>query len=768
MTRHRPLTAALVVLAAALVVAPGTASAAPARTGATTDRAAASCWEIKQEYPSSPSGIYWLQTPKLVAPQQFYCDQSTDGGGWVLVGRGRDDWQWTHNGQGTPQALREVVDGPGAFTPAALPAETINGLLDGGRPDALPDGVRVRRAANTDGNNRQELRLRLDGAADWSWAFGGGIKMTGMSANGTDYPAGHTRDYWGTPNDDGYTRLATYETPRHNWRMGFGYGLNVHGGSAANSYLWEAGTEGQALGFAQVFVRPKVTSPSYPAIPREGTKATTVRPLMKTTTEPMPWGVTGLLGVDATKDKSELNMEVEDIAFIGNTAYVGGKFLNVQKGPSGPKQPQSYLAAFDVKTGEWRSGFRPTLDGTVWSLAASPDGKLLVGGQFKHVNGKAGTQSLAELDPGSGAVVADWNTQASYGTNVSNVRTMDVQDGWLYVGGSFNQISGGKSGPVTVGNAARIRLADDTPDGQWKPHFDGPVYELDASARGDRVYYAGRFNNADFTASPMQATVSTAAGAPLAPGMKRWVPSTEQPQYQQTVMENGDHVWLGGSEHILGMYNRSDFSYVTSDVTRPGGDFQALAEIDGVVYGGCHCDKWDYSGTTGPWGDYPILNRTDVDNVNLIAAYDAKTGEFLPQFFLAGLRGRNTMGPWALRKDPNGCLWFGGDFVRGTHQGNGYQWLGGFGKVCGRDTTAPVRPHDLQVERANGTVTATWTAGSDASGPVRYEVLRDDRVIATTSALSWTSTDSRPAVYWVRAIDDTGNRSDSTAGWSVG
>ena len=55
------------------------------RDGSTADLAAASCYEIKVNNPAAPDGVYWLQTPQLEAPAQFFCDQTTDGGGWVSI-----------------------------------------------------------------------------------------------------------------------------------------------------------------------------------------------------------------------------------------------------------------------------------------------------------------------------------------------------------------------------------------------------------------------------------------------------------------------------------------------------------------------------------------------------------------------------------------------------------------------------------------------------------------------------------------------------------
>ena len=103
----------------ATAASPGVMAAAaaidPAVLGTTPDAAAGSCWEIKQQNPSAADGDYWLLTPAMNAPQQFYCDQTTDGGGWVLVGKGRNGWDKNNTGQGkasellTPDTMAQQV-----------------------------------------------------------------------------------------------------------------------------------------------------------------------------------------------------------------------------------------------------------------------------------------------------------------------------------------------------------------------------------------------------------------------------------------------------------------------------------------------------------------------------------------------------------------------------------------------------------------------------------------------------------------------------------
>jgi hypothetical protein len=519
-----------------------------------------------------------------------------------------------------------------------------------------------------------------------------------------------------------------------------------------------------------VFLRPKLLSSqmSYPSIPDGGTPAHAQSPLLQSGAEPQQWGVTGRM----QNPDSEHFTEAQTATQLGDAVYVGGNFRYVQKGKSpgpGEKIEQSYLAAFDVHTGNWISSFRPTFNGQVKKVVTLPSGKLIVGGVFTEVDGQP-VDGLVALDPKTGAIDPSWTVSVENRLSCCSVRiwTMQVHGDWLYIGGSFTHVKGGNQKyPVFARNAARVSVADGTADPNWNPDFNGTVYDIDLGSNGTRFYAAGHMTWSHLNPTDSMAIVSTAPGAKLVPGMKQpHLSAPDHGHYQQTIVETGDRVWLGGSEHSLFTYSRSDFSLLSTNITKQGGDFQASLVVDGVVYAGCHCGNWNFSGAD-TWPDVGT-DWTEADKIDYVGAWDAKTGAYRPGFNIWA-NTTHGQGLWGAFKDSTGTVWMLGDFSQVRQPDGSFEWAGGFMRFAPRDTVPPSTPGNLAAAPAAGGIQLSWSGSTDDRGKEHYEVLADDRVIASTDATSVLVPDPGGAHrYVVRAVDAAGNRSASTPVLAVG
>ena len=753
-------TAATAIAIAALLsttVSPGVVSAEPIPLpdGSASDRAAASCWEVVVNNPGAPSGIYWLVTPALGAPQQFYCDQTTSGGGWVLVGRGREGWSQTDEGAGTPAQVRGTVTGTGAFAPRQLSSREINDVLNNQPVKSLTDGVRLRRAADEAGTTWQESRFTFSSPrAEWSWMFDNEQRVGAWTIGDVSGSGGQTSGF-GSGNAQNRIETATGST--QGYKPGFGYGSTSRGTPDAGSYIWAPNTSvGTPRPFTQVFLRPKLMSADiFSAIPSSGAPAFAQPGVAESGALPTTWGLTGIGG----GSNPEGSVEAGAFAEGNGIVYVGGNFLRVQRNSAGTGQvSQPFLAAFDVATGEWISSFRPVIDRQVKAISVLPNGTVAIGGYFAQVNGQA-KRGLAFLNPTTGALDTQYSTALinNLSGGVPIVRSLDVQGDWLYIGGSFTHLTGGTAtSQVYARAAARISLANGTPDRTWNPELNGTVMSLDASAQGDRVYFAGFFSASKGTAAVKGAVITT-NDASVIP----WnIQFSHVANYQQAVKEVGGYLWIGGSEHMLHRYDRTTLQRLNSNIGKSGGDLQSIATDGSVVYAGCHCFHTNYSGAV----DWPNVgsNWTSAEKINSAGAWSNATGKYMPAFSPT-VSQRGGAGAWALFVDSTGTTWFGGDYSGSLTAAGTNQWSGGFVRFRHNDDVAPTTPGGLAVKATATGDALTWTGSTDNRGAVTYQVLRNDRVVATTSALSLTLPNS-PAgtTYFVRAADAAGNWSAST------
>ena len=168
----------------------------------------------------------------------------------------------------------------------------------------------------------------------------------------------------------------------------------------------------------------------------------------------------------------------------GDTVYAGGSFSNARPAGAAPGtglMPRSNLLAYSISTGVATS-FAPVIEGTVKSLAVSPDGsRLYVGGSFQKVNGQT-RFNFAAFDTATGQLLASFKP-AIGGSYVNAIVATNTT---VYVGGLI-----GAAGGVTRKNLAAVSAAGAVLG--WAPTTDLQVDAMVLAPGGGKLIVGGRF-----------------------------------------------------------------------------------------------------------------------------------------------------------------------------------------------------------------------------------------------------------------------------------
>ncbi len=211
------------------------------------------------------------------------------GTGWLLVGRGRQGWEFDADGQGLVSAVNQNLGTSTAFTPAAYSNNIINDLLGQSALNFTNVEMRIRRAADAAGTQWQEARWRNFGVTGWTWSFSNNTTdnnsgfLTGITQEIQASVLGAAQTYTnvttGDSGDNDARRIFTWPWSGHGSQRGFSYGssVNLVAGPSATNFLWENGGENHEIPYTEVYIRsltPVVTGAN--TVTKNGTGTVTL------------------------------------------------------------------------------------------------------------------------------------------------------------------------------------------------------------------------------------------------------------------------------------------------------------------------------------------------------------------------------------------------------------------------------------------------------------------------------------------------------------
>lgn len=173
-------------------------------------------------------------------------------------------------------------------------------------------------------------------------------------------------------------------------------------------------------------------------------------------------------------------------------------------------------------------------DGSVTSLAAAPDGSIVITGAFSYINGQP-RQQMARL-LANGSLDPNWNPNTD-----GVIESVAVDDnGAIYIGGNFTQIGGVQRSYLAKLNTAGVV------DTSWTPQLNGAVEHI--VTHGTSVYIAGNFSYVGGAYTSFLARVAAAS-----PGSvdANWVPD---PNYyvNSIAIDDDGSIFIAGSFNYIG------------------------------------------------------------------------------------------------------------------------------------------------------------------------------------------------------------------------
>jgi hypothetical protein len=437
----------------------------------------------------------------------------------------------------------------------------------------------------------------------------------------------------------------------------------------------------------------------------------------------------------------QTNASVNALAVAGNSVYAGGLFTRVRQ-PGKPlgqgDAARTYVAAFNRSTGA-PTTFAPKLNGAVWSIATSPDGKwVVIGGDFTTVNGLS-RKRIAMFSVATGKLVAGWDPAVSY-----RVAALAIAGNTVYLGGAFGRVDN-----VTRGRLAAVTLNTGVllP---WDPDADDDVHAIDLSDDGTRVFVGGGFETLQGEDHHALAMLNTTTGAAYPMPAAAAIPETS-PGCDSRVKDIdtlGTKVFVANAGSGEGCYD----GVLAADASSGKllwqsnclGATEAIKAIGNWLYKGSHAHDCSAD------GGFP-----DKSGPRHLLVHSAITGKLGPWFPNTNTGGATTVGPLAFASGGND-VWAGGDFtkVNGVPQ----QGLTRFTNAPGGARPAVPAAPKVSSTRVNRATISFPTVVDADNISLTYTLYR-----GTTKVGSW----KRSSYPWTKPVVTTFGDTGLTSGQSV-
>ncbi|MEV6270428.1 fibronectin type III domain-containing protein [Kribbella sp. NPDC051936] len=364
--------------------------------------------------------------------------------------------------------------------------------------------------------------------------------------------------------------------------------------------------------------------------------------------------------VSAIKQTSwQTNNSVNALAIAGNTVFAGGLFTRLrQPGKASGQAPEAvrtYVAAFDRTTGK-PTAFAPTLNGPVYAIATSADGKwVVIGGDFTTVNGIRRSK-IAMFSVATGKLVAAWDPVVA-----ARVKALAIYGNSVFIGGAFRAIDGATRNRL---GAVRLIQGDLLP---WNPNANNDVYAVDVADNGTRVFVGGPFSTINgkdhYSLAMLNNTTGAAFAFPAAAAIPK--PTATCTTRVKDIDTLGDKVFVSNGGDGGGCYDGVLAAQVSTGQllwkNTCLGATEAIKAIGNWVYKGSHAHNCSSSPNGFPDG-------TGTHYLLVESAINGNLGPWFPNTD-ANPKSTTQVGPLAMAGTATD-LWVGGDFlhVNGTIQ----------------------------------------------------------------------------------------------------